>query len=57
MRAEWEALKEAESCLRRVEELLPEALDAGLMISDVAKLSGVSRPTLYKWRGEKATRS
>lgn len=46
------ALEEADSVLRRVQELLPGALDAGLTITEVAKLSAVSRPTLYGFRGE-----
>jgi hypothetical protein len=42
------ALAEAESVLRRVEELLPDALQAGCSITEIAELSAVSRPTLYK---------
>jgi hypothetical protein len=42
------ALVEAESVLRRVEELLPDAVQAGCSITEIAELSAVSRPTLYK---------
>jgi len=41
------ALAEADAALRRVEELLPGALAAGLSMSEIATLSAVSRPTLY----------
>ena len=44
------ALAEADAALRRVEDLLPGALDAGLTITEVAKRSAVSRPTLYGLR-------
>ena len=44
------ALEEADLALRRVEELLPGALDAGLTFTEVAELSAVSRPTLYRFR-------
>ena len=44
------ALEEADAALRRVQELLPGALDAGLTITEVAQLSAVSRPTLYGFR-------
>jgi hypothetical protein len=44
------ALADAEAQLRLVEELLPDALDAGLTISEVAALSAVSRPTLARMR-------
>ena len=41
------ALAEAESVLARVEELLPYAERAGLSLAEIARLSAVSRPTLY----------
>ncbi len=41
------ALAEAQVVLDRVEELLPDALGAGLSLSEIARLSAVSRPTLY----------
>lgn len=42
------ALDEAEVQLDRIGELLPGALSAGLSISEIARLTGVSRPTLYE---------
>ena len=53
------ALAEAQAVLERVEELLPEALHAGISLSEIARLSGVSRPTLYalKERSEAARRA
>ena len=44
------ALAEADAALRRVEELLPEARDLGLRMSEIAALSAVSRPTLYEFK-------
>ncbi len=41
------ALAEAQAVLERVEEILPEALCAGLSLSESARPSAVSRPTLY----------
>lgn len=49
------ALAEADAALRRVQELMPGALDAGVSLSEVAKLSAVSRPTLYAIRRRQAT--
>jgi hypothetical protein len=45
------ALKEADEQLDKVAKLLPDALSAGLTLSEVARLSDVSRPTLYQLRG------
>jgi hypothetical protein len=42
------ALAQAQAALREVEALLPEALDAGLTLSEIADLSAVSRQTLHK---------
>jgi transposase-like protein len=47
-RARVAALKQAEAELDRIARALPDALDAGLTISEVARLTGVSRPTLYE---------
>ena len=41
------ALSEAQAVVDRVEELLPDALRSGLSLSEIARLSGVSRTTLY----------
>ncbi len=48
------ALAEADATLRRVEELLDDALLAGLSVSEVAALSAVSRQTLYELRRRRA---
>ena len=44
------ALKAAEDQLERVARLLPSALDAGLSLSEISRLTDVSRPTLYQLR-------
>jgi hypothetical protein len=46
------ALEDADAVLHRVRELLPEALDAGLTMTEVAELSAVSRQSLYAMRRE-----
>jgi hypothetical protein len=45
-----DALRRAEYQLDRIARLLPDALDAGLGMTEIAKLTGVSRPTLYELR-------
>lgn len=45
------ALQEADEHLQRVGSLLPDALDAGLSLSEISRVTGVSRPTLYELRG------
>ena len=47
-RARVAALEQAEAELDRIARALPDALDAGLTISEIARLTGVSRPTLYE---------
>jgi hypothetical protein len=43
--------REAEVELRQIAvELIPEAVDAGIPFDTFAKLVGVSRQTLYRWR-------
>ena len=44
------ALHQADEQLDRIARLLPDALKGGLTLSDVARASGVSRPTLYELR-------
>lgn len=44
------ALREAETHLQRVGQLLPAALDAGLSLAEISRMTGVSRPTLYELR-------
>jgi hypothetical protein len=43
-----DALRRAEYQLDRIARLLPDALDAGLGMTEIAQLTGVSRPTLYE---------
>jgi len=44
------ALHEAEQQLDRIARRLRDALAAGLTVSEIARLTGVSRPTLYELR-------
>jgi len=44
------ALKVADRQLDRIARLLPDALQGGLALTDVSRLTGVSRPTLYELR-------
>ena len=44
------ALQEAETQLQRVGQLLPDALDAGISLTEISRITGVSRPTLYELR-------
>ena len=44
------ALREAEGHLDRIARLIPDAVNAGLSLTDVARITGVSRPTLYQLR-------
>ena len=48
--ARAQALAEAESHLDRVARLLPDALRGGLTLSEIARVAGVSRQTLYELR-------
>jgi transposase-like protein len=45
------ALRCADEELERVAQLLPDALQAGLSVTEIARTTGVSRPTLYELRG------
>jgi len=45
------ALHAAELELDRIGRLLPDALQAGLSMAQIARLTGVSRPTLYELKG------
>lgn len=45
------ALHEAEKQLDRVARLLPNAIQAGISITEIARVTGVSRPTLYELQG------
>jgi DNA-binding MarR family transcriptional regulator len=44
------ALQEADRQLDRIARLLPDALGGGLNLTEIARLTGVSRPTLYELR-------
>jgi transcriptional regulator with XRE-family HTH domain len=45
------ALATADSELQRIATRLPDALEAGISLSEIARITGVSRPTLYELRG------
>lgn len=45
------ALHEADVQLDRVARLLPDALAGGLSLTEISRVTGVSRPTLYELRG------
>lgn len=48
--ARAESLAEADRYLDRVARLLPDALRGGLSLSEIARVAGVSRQTLYELR-------
>lgn len=48
------ALDVADSELERIGALLPGALQAGLSLAEIARLTGVSRPTLYELKARNA---
>jgi hypothetical protein len=50
-RARVAALAQADSELQRIAARLPDALDAGISLSEIARVTGISRPTLYELRG------
>jgi len=45
------AVTHAEEELDRIARLLPDAVNAGIGMTEIARLTGVSRPTLYELRG------
>jgi transposase-like protein len=45
------ALAAADAALDRIARRLPDALEAGISLSEIARATGVSRPTLYELRG------
>jgi chromosome segregation and condensation protein ScpB len=45
------ALKAADEYLDRIARLLPDALSAGLSLTEISRVAGISRPTLYELRG------
>ena len=44
------ALQAADEHLDRIARLLPDALQAGLSLTEIARVAGISRPTLYELR-------
>jgi hypothetical protein len=48
--ARVQALREADDQLDRIARILADAVNAGLSLTDVARITGVSRPTLYQLR-------
>jgi len=48
--ARAKALREADDYVDRIARLMPDALTSGLSLTDVARITGVSRPTLYQLR-------
>lgn len=48
------ALEAADAELERIGALLPGALQAGLSLAEISRLTGVSRPTLYELKARKA---
>jgi hypothetical protein len=46
------AKDELASVVQAIEEILPQALEAGVPLDTYSKLVGVSRPTLYRWQGQ-----
>jgi hypothetical protein len=45
------ALAQADLELQRIATRLHDALDAGISLSEIARVTGISRPTLYELRG------
>lgn len=45
------ALAQADAELDRIAKRLPDALQGGLSLAEIARITGVSRPTLYELRG------
>lgn len=44
------ALHEAEAQFDRIAHLLPDALKGGISMTEIARVTGISRPTLYELR-------
>jgi len=49
-RQRGEALQRAEDLADRIARVLPDALAAGIQLTEIGKVTGVSRPTLYSLR-------
>src|SRR5687768_12447410 len=48
------ALRLVDEHLDRIAQMLPLALQAGISLSEISRVTGVSRPTLYELRGRYA---
>src|SRR5436190_24182806 len=46
------AMQEATTELERIADLLPGALESGLSLAEISRITGVSRPTLYELQRE-----
>lgn len=55
MVAERAAREDAEAARERLRQAALDAVDAGATASEVARLAGVRRPTLYRWRDGRRT--
>ena len=53
--AERAAREAAEAARERLRQAALDAVDAGATASEVARLAGVRRPTLYRWRDGRRT--
>lgn len=52
-----EALQRVQSLGDGIARVLPDALSAGVRLTEIARVTGVSRPTLYAWRGSYGVRA
>ena len=55
MVAERAAREDAEAARERLRQAALDAVDAGATASEVARLAGGRRPTLYRWRDGRRT--
>jgi hypothetical protein len=46
-----EGLQRVQQLADGIAEVLPDALSAGLRLTEIARVTGVSCPTSYAWRG------
>jgi len=52
-----EALQRAQDLADGIALVLPDALSTGLQLTEIARVTGVSRPTLYAWAGRHGVRA
>ena len=48
-------VRDEEAARERLRQAALDAVDAGATASEVARLAGVRRPTLYRWRDGRRT--